>query len=109
VLATIVAITAPLVAATHLPSMTGNVPNAEAKKRAAEYQRKLAEAGYPVTLEEAEIILQDALSQGDSQQTLDELKRALEALTPRSSSSRTRSDPAPWAHVMGEKRRPYNP
>jgi hypothetical protein len=82
VLAKIVATTAPLVAATHLPSMTGHVLDAEVKKRAAEYQRKLAEAGYTVTLEEAEIILKDALSKGDSQQTLEELKRALEALTP---------------------------
>lgn len=82
VLAKIVATTAPLVAVTHLPSMTGHVLNAEAKKRAAEYQRKLAEAGYTVTLEEAEIIVKDALSKGDSQQTLKELERALEALTP---------------------------
>ena len=35
-----------------------------------------------MTLEEAEIIVNDALSKGDSQQTLEELQRALEALTP---------------------------
>ena len=82
VLAKIVATTAPIVALTHLPAMTGHVLDAEAKKRAAQYQRKLAEAGYTVTLEEAEIIVKDALSKGDSQQTLEELQRALEALTP---------------------------
>jgi hypothetical protein len=82
VLAKIVATTAPLVAVTHLPSMTGHVLEAEAKKRAVEYQRRLAAAGYTVTLDEAEIIVKDALSKGDSQQLLEDLKRALDALTP---------------------------
>jgi hypothetical protein len=82
VLLKIVAITAPLVATTHLPAMTGNVLEAEVKRRALEYQRKLAAEGYTVTLDEATSIVKEALSKGDSKLLLEDLQKALDALTP---------------------------
>ena len=82
VLLKIIAITAPLVALTHLPSMTGHVLEQETKKRAKELQQKLAEAGYTITLEEAEMIIKDSLSRGDASLLLEDLKKAIDALNP---------------------------
>jgi hypothetical protein len=78
----IVVVTAAVVGALHLPNIAAHTVASEAKKHAAEYQRKLSEAGYTVTLEEAEAILKDSLSRGDPKQSLEALERAINALLP---------------------------
>jgi hypothetical protein len=75
-------VTGTIVTATHLPSISAHVVEAEARKHAAEYQRKLSEAGYTVTLEEAEAILKDSLSRGDPKESLEALERAVNGLLP---------------------------
>jgi hypothetical protein len=72
----------PLVTITHTPAMTGNLLERETKRRAKELQERAAAAGYSITLEEAEIIIKDALTKGDAGPMLEDLKRALDALTP---------------------------
>jgi hypothetical protein len=74
--------TAAIVSATHLPNISAHVVATEAKKHAAEYQRKLAEAGYSVTLDEAEAILKDSLSRGDPTASLEAIERSVNALLP---------------------------
>ncbi len=81
-LARITATTAALVSATHLPSISGHVVAAEAKKHATEYQKKLNDAGYTVTKDEAEAILKDSLSRGDAKETLEALEKAVTELAP---------------------------